>query len=260
MSGGNGDFDLSRASLYIFGAVILSVALIGFIRGTSSSDYDFETPTRAIATGAPSAEGVPVARSYAELRNSPRGEGSGFDADLQAWFSALPKRSDAVDLTGSKAADLAIRATRRAYDGAPPVIPHPVRQGTAAECRACHEDGLRIADRQAPAYPHQRYDSCTQCHAMAEPNTPWGTTSEGLVEDPRAVPNTFVGLDAPEEGPRWTGIAPPQIPHKTFMHERCDACHGVSGRNAMRSTHPDRQNCEQCHASQAELEWRPGGR
>ncbi len=252
---------LPASSLYIFGAVVAGVSLIGFFRGTSHDDYDFQTPIRAVAANAPSAEGVPVARSYQELRDAPRGAGSGFDQDLAAWFEALPARSDAVELSGTKEDDLAARADRRAYDGAPPVIPHPVRQRSASECKACHEKGARIAGRQAPAYPHRDYVSCTQCHAMAAPNPPWGDgASAGLEPDPRAVSSSFVGLPSPEAGPRWTGIAPPRIPHKTFMHERCDSCHGVSGRNAMRSTHPDRQNCEQCHASQSDLEWRPGGR
>ena len=88
---------------------------------------------------------------------------------------------------------------------------------------------------------------------------PWGDRSEGLADDPREVPNAFAGLAAPAEGPRWTSIAPPTIPHQVFMHERCNSCHWVSGRDAIRSTHPYRESCEQCHAPIADLDQRPGG-
>lgn len=255
MTEGNGD--LRRQSLTLFGLVVLAVSLVGFLRGTSHTDYDFETPLRTVAHPV-ATEGVPVARSYRELRKTPRGAGSGFDDELVAYFEALPARTDVVEVTDDKAASLALRSRRRAYDGAPPTIPHPVRQAAASECAACHENGIKIGSRQASAFPHKRFENCTQCHAMAAPDAPWRAAD--LPPDPRAVPNGFDGLEPPLQGPRWTGIAPPQIPHKTFLHERCDSCHGVTGRNAMRSTHPQRQNCEQCHAPQAALEWRPGGR
>lgn len=248
----------SSFALLVFGAVVVGVALIGFLRGTAEDDYDFTTP---LGQAQASVDGeVRSAPSYREWRDTPRAPRSGFSDDLERLGDGLPDRSDPVELTGAKAVDLAARAQRRAYDGAPPTIPHPVRQSAASECKACHERGIQLAGRTAPAYPHRDYEVCVQCHAMEQPATPWGTASAGLAPDPRAGANSFEGLAAPEEGPRWTGIAPPQIPHRTFMHERCDSCHGPTGRNAMRSTHPDRQNCEQCHASQAELEWRPGGR
>ena len=59
-------------------------------------------------------------------------------------------------------------------------------------------------------------------------------------------------------GNRAWSIAPPEIPHRTFMQERCESCHGVNGRDAIRSTHPWRQSCEQCHAPSAEFDQRGG--
>ena len=59
------------------------------------------------------------------------------------------------------------RALRRAYDGAPPVIPHPVRDGGAAECLACHATGFALAGRRASGVPHADFASCTQCHVVA---------------------------------------------------------------------------------------------
>jgi cytochrome c-type protein NapB len=72
------------------------------------------------------------------------------------------------------------------------------------------------------------------------------------------VPNSFVGKVSPVAGPRAWDIAPPQIPHTTWMREQCDACHGVNGRDPIRSTHPWRESCEQCHAASATNDLRPG--
>jgi len=250
------DTNIARyGSLYIFLTVVVGVAVIGFFRGTAPANYHSVAEPAAHEEAEDHDHAVPLARSYSQMRRTPRGEGSGFDADLARMRGVLPGQSDSVDLSGtSKAVDLVSRAERRAYDGAPPVIPHPVRQRSASECAACHEEGLRVGSHQAPAFPHASYQVCVQCHAMAEPNAPF---SDGIA-DPRAVPNSFAGLAAPTEGPRWS-VAAPTIPHKTHMRERCDSCHGVSGRDAIRSTHPWRQNCEQCHAPNSGLEWRPGG-
>lgn len=240
--------------LTIFLTVVFGVSLVGFLRGTRHEDYSFETPLRDL----PEAHhgGVRPARPYWEMRDAPRGDGPVLAADLAAMIEAMPSRTEAVELGGTdKRVALADRADNRAFFGAPPTIPHPVRQQTQAECVACHETGLRIADKAAPPYPHDGFVSCTQCHAMGEPALPWDPQAQ--LADPRAVDNSFVGAQAPLEGERWTGIAPPKLPHPTFMHERCVSCHGPNGRDAMKSTHPDRQSCLQCHVTDAELEQRP---
>lgn len=235
-------------SLPVFFAVVLGVALMGFIRGTSDEpDARVAVTTGAALVAAVPAEpgGVAPARSYAELRATPRGEGSGWTADLAAL--AGPGVLDPVSLEGtSKADDLAARAARRAYDGAPPRIPHAVRQDSAAECLACHDDGLRFRGLLATPMSHTAQASCTQCHVVDAAPMPGGAD---LPPDPRAVANTFAGLASPTAGQRAWAIAPPRIPHRTQMRERCDSCHGVNGRAALRSTHPSRQSCEQCHAA-----------
>lgn len=241
-----------NGALRVFLAVVVGVALIGFVRGTSVPEDDADDPDAS--TDAVAVDGIGPARSYRELRTSPRGVGSGWEADLAAL--AGPGVTDAVSLDGvSKSEDLAARAARRAYDGAPPRIPHAVRQDAAAECLACHEDGLRFRGLLATPMSHTAYTSCTQCHVVDEAPMPGGAD---LPADPRAVPNTFVGLASPTAGPRAWDIAPPQIPHRTHMRERCDSCHGVNGRDAMRSTHPWRANCEQCHTASAEIDLRAG--
>lgn len=242
-----------NGALRIFLAVVIGVALIGFVRATSETAPASEASEGAAAGPV---DGLHPARSYTELRGHPRGEGSGWEADLAALRSAGPGVLDPVELDGtSKAADLALRASRRAYDGAPPRVPHAIRQDSASECLACHDEGLRLRGLLATPMSHAPYTSCTQCHVVEEAPMPGGAE---LPPDPRAVPNSFVGTVSPVQGPRAWSIAPPQIPHRTWMRERCDSCHGVNGRDALRSTHPWRESCEQCHTAPAALDGRGG--
>lgn len=231
--------------LHIAAAVIVGVAGIGFLTGTHEESYDFQAID---LTAAPVPVGeVPSARPYWDMPKTPRGKGSGFDGNLTALAALSPELTDPVLLDGTdKPAALVDRAARRAYDGAPPTIPHPIRQDAAPECLACHETGLVLRGRTAPAMSHKAYTSCTQCHVVSETPMPGGAD---LVVDPRSPNNTFEGLDAPLAGPRWTGIAPPQLPHRTWMRENCDSCHGPNGRAAIRSSHPYRQSCVQCHTA-----------
>ncbi len=250
-----GELKPPEGAVVIAIAGVIGIALIGFVRATSAGDYDLEGPLSREVIAVAHAD-TPVARPYWEMRRTPPPGGlADLEADLALLRQQIPARTDALDRQTTLPQDLAARAARRAYHGAPPVIPHPVRQSSAGECVTCHDLGLRIGNRRAPQFPHRELTSCTQCHAMAVPNPPWVVSGD----DPRDVVNSFVGLDAPKHAPRWTSIAPPSIPHDTFMHERCDSCHGVNGRDALRTPHTERQNCEQCHAPQSEEQWRPGG-
>ncbi len=244
---------MTSNGLHVFFAIVGGVAFVGFVVGTS-------TPELSEKTAAPDApatvEGVPAARSYAELRSSPRGTGSGWSEDLAALRESGPQLLDPVELSGtSKAADLDARAARRAFDGAPPRIPHAIRQDAAPECLACHEEGLRFRGLLATPMSHATLTNCTQCHVVEAAPMPGGAS---LPTDPRVSANTFDGLDSPTAGARAWSIAPPQIPHRTLMREQCDSCHGVNGRDALRSSHPWRESCEQCHAESAETNLRPG--
>lgn len=244
----------TNAPLAVLAMVVLGVSLVGFLRGTRQAEYAFEVPLRDL----PEADhaGVQPALPYWGLRERVSGGAEPvLTADLATLVAAVPSRTDVVELgQGGKQNALAERSARRAYFGAPPIIPHPIQQQSQAECRACHELGVRIRGRVAPPYPHDAFVSCTQCHPQAAPALPWDPAGEA---DPRAVPNSFDGARAPLQGKRWTGIAPPSMPHPTFMHERCISCHGPNGRDAMKSTHPERQSCLQCHVTDANLEARP---
>lgn len=235
---------MERGPLGVGLAVVIGVALIGFVIGTDADEYE-DAPVVAAHDGAAGLGGAPLAPTYADLRVTARGAGSGWTADLAALAASGPQPVDPVQPSGDKAGALAARTRLRAYDGAPPRIPHAVRQDSASECLACHADGLRFRGLLAPAASHELYTSCTQCHVVAESPVPGGD----LPADPREVANSFVGLASPVAGARVWSIAPPQIPHRVAMRERCDSCHGVNGRDALRSTHPWRESCEQCHAA-----------
>jgi hypothetical protein len=134
----------------------------------------------------------------------------------------------------------AARAARRAYDGAPPTAPHA---DFGASCAACHDaDGQSVGERYAPPSPHvgtpqePATERCRQCHAFV-------TTSEVF------VPNGFIGLPQNlRRGGRASPGAPPTIPHRLLMRENCVTCHaGPGARAAIRTSHPERPRCRQCH-------------
>jgi len=144
-----------------------------------------------------------------------------------------------------KSLSLSVRASRRAFNGAPPVIPHAVDGTNDAACYACHGDGAVIGGRIANRMSHGPLANCLQCHA-APPPPPFAD----LVETPI---NAFVGLPAPIQGPRAFDGAPPLVPHSTWMREECLSCHGglVPG---LEVTHRWRTNCLQCHGTSMRLE------
>jgi nitrate reductase (cytochrome), electron transfer subunit len=139
------------------------------------------------------------------------------------------------------------RASRRDYNGAPPIIPHSVQSTNDSACYACHSKGMRMAGLKASVMSHQFLANCTQCHAPPPP-TPFQNIES-------AVATSFVGSPAPQAGHRAFPGAPPTIPHSQWMRENCLACHGLpNGWAGMESTHPWRTNCTQCHAPSAVLD------
>ena len=146
-----------------------------------------------------------------------------------------------------KLQSLSERATRRAYNGAPPVIPHAVEKTNDAACYACHSQGIRIEQRIARKMSHVFFANCTQCHAPP-PAKPFETIDS-------TVENRFVGAAAPLAGTRAYPGAPPIIPHSVWMRNECLSCHGgKSAWSGMQSSHPWRSACVQCHALSSVLD------
>lgn len=133
------------------------------------------------------------------------------------------------------------RATRRAYDGAPPTIPHAP---FAVACTSCHNElGMQVPDLGfAPPMPHEAtkglsaISRCDQCHVYRKDATLFRATS-------------FVGRPQDlAKGSRQHEGAPPVLPHPVFMRENCLACHsGPAAREELRCSHPERSRCVQCH-------------
>ncbi len=147
-----------------------------------------------------------------------------------------------------KLLSLAHRETRRAYNGAPPTVPHPIDQLNSAACMACHAEGLRSKSLRAGKMPHPYYSNCTQCHVEKHAEF---TVASASFE------NTFQGTKAPTAGSRAYVGAPPVVPHSTWMRNDCLACHGRTAAPGMESTHPWRANCLQCHSESSQLNQTP---
>jgi cytochrome c-type protein NapB len=230
--------------LQIAMALSIGVAFAGFFVGTK----DLEQPPRTLA------ESIHYARphapqpsvSYAQMRAVDLGPNAGWRGNLKHLATKQPDLMAEIEITDAdKSVALRERAAIRAYNGAPPVVPHAIDQISAESCLACHGQGTQIGDRTAARISHPQLTNCTQCHILE--------SNPGL-EPAFIVANSFVGLEAPRQGERAYDGAPPTIPHSTQMRVECVSCHGPTGRLGIRSTHPWRQSCTQCHAPSAELD------
>ncbi|MBN8603257.1 MAG: nitrate reductase cytochrome c-type subunit [Planctomycetes bacterium] len=241
----------------VFLSSVMAIAIIGFFVGIGAGvpkpDGIHESSLLDIQTSA-SAEAdtklVP-ALSYSEIANTPMGPTKGWQAKPQSLphseFDLFAKiePSEIEKEVSSK-----LRASRRAYNGAPPLIPHPIESTNDAACYACHSGGVKIAGLKASVMSHAFLANCVQCHAPPPP-APFQDVDS-------TVQSSFVGLPAPKGGVRAYKGAPPTIPHSRWMRENCNACHGgPNGWAGMESTHPWRTNCIQCHAPSAELDQMP---
>lgn len=152
----------------------------------------------------------------------------------------------------------------RAYPGAPPRIPHGLSadEYRTGSCGACHARGgySRRFAAYAPVTPHPERRMCLQCHV--------GEDRVMGFASPQANPSDRCHLcHGPAGGPPraeasytwpttvWPALpaltqdeAPPPIPHKLQFRENCLACHsGPAAVAEIRTTHPDRADCRQCH-------------
>ncbi len=231
--------------LLAVGMLAVSGAFVG-IRQTmaDTAPAEMEYP----AGPASEATDLPPAPKYGDIPKA------GWLANDQWTFTLdnLPRAKDermpGLALTDEQLfAVLSARSERRAFDGAPPTVPHEIDQLSSASCLACHgaDSDVVIAGRRPSALSHPYYTSCTQCHVPAD-GLRRLTAEERLV-----VASAFEGLEAPGLGTRAYPGAPPTMPHPVFMRQNCMSCHGPTRPNAIRSSHPDRQNCLQCHAPNA---------
>ncbi|WP_299157954.1 nitrate reductase cytochrome c-type subunit [uncultured Tenacibaculum sp.] len=129
----------------------------------------------------------------------------------------------------------------RAFYGAPPSIPHEVKNERNMgdnSCLKCHENGGYVEKFEAytPVTPHPEMVNCRQCHVPQK--------SKSLF-----VANSFKKGTIPAVGNNNALLgSPPAIPHQLQMRENCLSCHaGPSAPKEIRVSHPERVNCRQCH-------------
>ncbi len=238
----------------IFLSLVIAVAAIGYFVGIGDGVplpdgfHDSPLVDHELKHAASGDAKLIEAVSYAEIANAEMGP-------TESWqLTAKTLPTQTYDLFAEikpseeeKLASSQTRSSRRAYNGAPPIIPHAIENTTDAACYACHSNGMKMGSLKASVMSHQFLANCTQCHApMAPPPFQHVDAS---------VSTTFVGLPAPKAGKRAFPGAPPTIPHSQWMRENCLACHGGgNGWAGMESTHPWRSNCTQCHAPSASLD------
>lgn len=233
-------------------AGIIGLAFVGFFVGIRPGA---PAPQAEVPQPHFSAKSYPEAIAATAYRNFDRRR-VGPNRDWQSKVASLkqpkldlfqpPQRTEA-----SRRETLAARAQRRAFDGAPPVVPHPIDQRSTTSCLVCHGEGLSIgttpsgSTTRATKMSHGFLANCTQCHVEQQ--------TANFEAFPHAE-NSFEGKSAPFGGQRaWAG-APPTVPHSVFMRESCLSCHGPAGAEPIRTTHAWRTNCLQCHAPSAVLD------
>ena len=214
----------------------MSVSLVGFLTGIREPIRSVRPTPRTTAV----MSNIPSAVFYAELPLTRLGSETNRFQSLASLKSDRPNVFDPVQRTEvMKLAAIADRALNRAYDGAPPTIPHPVESQSLVSCLTCHLEGLKVGDRIATKISHAPFTNCTQCH-VAQVKT--------------IVENSFIGVYRAGPGQRASPGAPPTIPHHTWMRENCMSCHGLVSRPGTRTTHPWLTNCTQCHVPSANLD------
>lgn len=140
----------------------------------------------------------------------------------------------ACDDSGARPSSAPLR-DGRLYSGAPPVIPHAVAELGRELCLDCHLEGDAVDEdgRVAPATPHPELERCEQCHLRR-------------VGQGQFRPTTLRGA-VYRIGQRQQPRGPWLIPHPLTLRESCLGCHGSGAADWLRTSHPERARCLQCH-------------
>jgi nitrate reductase cytochrome c-type subunit len=205
---------IGQGVLIINGFIVLAVAVAGIVESRSAAPGGHgpdETIPHLVAADLMNADHVPVSMEMA---------------------MATPK-------AGVKERTLHDFYSLRAYPGAPPMIPHDVAvDGVMADdCLSCHQDGGLTPkyNAYAPISPHPEKENCRQCHLPAVAKLLFASTG-------------WVKPNPPKLGRSMLPGSPHPIPHTLQLRENCQACHtGPAAVKEIRVSHPERENCVQCH-------------
>jgi cytochrome c-type protein NapB len=244
-------FRQHRKTLAVVFLMIGMLAVSGFFMGMQQTERQVTRDQIPIAKDPDiAAAELPSAPKYTEI---PSAEWLA-NRDWKFTLADLPRAAaPAPDAAPASAAELSAaierRRSLRAYDGAPPVVPHAIDSLRSTACMSCHGEGgnLVISGKRPPEISHPWITNCTSCHVPAG-----GLRQFTAVGETRLfIENYFLGKESAGKGSRAYPTAPPTMPHPVWMRQNCMACHGPGRDQAIRTSHPERHNCLQCHAPDA---------
>ena len=141
-----GSSPLQGRGITIIGAVAAGLGLVGFLVGIGER-VEATRASLPVAREAVSAQSVP---SYREINSTSVGPNADWSSQLKNLKQDRPSLFAKVVRTPEmKDAALRDRLRTRAFDGAPPVVPHRVEQQSAENCLVCHGEGLKLGDKIA---------------------------------------------------------------------------------------------------------------
>ncbi|MEZ4459455.1 MAG: hypothetical protein R3E66_06945 [bacterium] len=163
----------TQRALSVGALVMTAVAFVGFFVGTEDTyegrGYSYVPP--------PQNGDAPVVLSYQERMTTPRHVNSHFAASFSTLAISPEALGDATD-PALRAQAREARQSGRAYEGAPPTVPHPMDQVEhLVVCRATVQ-GKHYWSR-GPKISHERYTNCTQCHVERDARRPFAETNRG---------------------------------------------------------------------------------
>lgn len=243
----------SNKATTIVVAIVFTISVSGFFMGMRQTVSETEhSDANAVSHEHidQSHQSIQPAVDYKDIAKANFGPNTAFKSRLSSLKNNPDNQGQINPLLVSEAALREKRNSRRAYDGAPPIVPHPITQDNAASCLQCHDGATRIGDIVAPAISHPEYTSCTQCHISSKGlGSRWNTAEFDL-----HTGNRFAGNYNAKPVERAYDDSPPTIPHNVHMRQNCMSCHGELGTSPIRTSHPDRQSCTQCHVPSSQID------
>ena len=251
-------FRQHRKTLAVIFLAVCMLAISGFFMGMRQTERQVtrnQLPIAGKHEVAPlvQPEKIPTAPKYPNIAEAEWLANRDWKFTLADLPRAVaPPAGQAPAAPAETVAAIARRKSLRAYDGAPPVIPHAIDTLKASACTSCHGEGanLVIGGKRPAEISHPWITNCTSCHVPAD----------GLrqitapVETRLVIENSFLGITSAGHGLRAYSTAPPTMPHAVWMRQNCMACHGPGREQAIRTSHPERRNCLQCHAPNASFD------
>jgi len=145
------------------------------------------------------------------------------------------------------------RESLRAYEGAPPVIPHSINRTTSDYCLVCHEKGvifeaeavvMNQKNAQAKITPHPQWVNCIQCHGLR-------------IDDSKFRKNKFMPYritSTPFTKTKDNEGTPPAMPHMLQNHDNCIVCHlSKTAYATIIPEHGETEGCPLCHQQNEKL-------